>query len=161
VLAAKLASTRVPVPVLSATLSGFDVVYSAHVSRYGAVPATLRRSCGTEVGAFVAHLTAEQMRLVAFTEPNYLLGKLLGAPCRPEDRPPLAPLAFLSRHGCLRLDGSALALAAIEARRRQLPAIGQREALERVRDLVRPGRDLERFVIDCVDAAAQAGAPPA
>jgi len=37
----------VELPVLQFELAGFDVVYSAHVSPYGAVPATLVESPGT------------------------------------------------------------------------------------------------------------------
>ena len=31
-----------PIPVVRARLADFDVVYSAHVARYGSIPATLR-----------------------------------------------------------------------------------------------------------------------
>jgi hypothetical protein len=47
-------------PVLRAALEGFDVVYSAHVSPYGAIPATLRKSPGTTAPVFVLHPTPVQ-----------------------------------------------------------------------------------------------------
>src|SRR6478752_8024087 len=58
-------------PVLRAELEDFDVVYSAHVSPYGAVPATLMESPGAVAPVFVLHPTAEQGALLTATEPNY------------------------------------------------------------------------------------------
>lgn len=117
-------------------LSGFEVVYSAHISSYGAVPATLAPSPGTEVDVFVLQLTSAQQRALAATEPNYELSEAGGLP------------AYLSRHGCLRLDGSPIAVQAIGARNRRLPELGQRQVLERVRALLAPEESLERFVRD-------------
>lgn len=150
VLARKLSAGADPLPVLRASLRGFDIVYSAHVSPYGAVPVTLRRSPGTEVRAFVAYPTPAQLELLSATEPNYELGSL-EAEVRLLDGgdPPGAALAYRSRHGCLRIDGSEVALAAVQASGRVLPEMTQRQVLERVRDRLRPGEDLERFVVAC------------
>ena len=76
-LARKLATLpHEPLPLLRPELSGFDVVYSAHVSPYGAVPGTLQRSPGTTVPVFVAYATTEQEELLTATEPNYELRRL-------------------------------------------------------------------------------------
>src|SRR5690242_3264581 len=65
-LALKLASLPgVELPVTRAELEGFDVVYSAHVSPYGAVPATLVESPGAVAPVFVIHPTPEQRALLA------------------------------------------------------------------------------------------------
>jgi hypothetical protein len=147
VLAAKLAAAPDPVPVVRTALRDFDVVYSAHISRYGAVPATLSRSPGTEVTAFVAYLTAEQLRLVSATEPNYDLARFDRPSCALEKGDaPVELSVYVSRHGSLRLDSSEVALAAIEARERRLPAMGQRQVLERLRDALCPERTLGEFV---------------
>jgi hypothetical protein len=156
-LAAKLgASTeREPLPALRASLLDLDVVYSAHVSPYGAVPATLRRSPGTEAAAFVLLATAEQLELLCATEPNYGLASLECERCRLEDGTELAGArAFLSRHGCLRAGGEAVALAAVEARGRALPELAEPEVQALVRDRLEPGRELREFV-------AEAAADPA
>jgi hypothetical protein len=153
ILARKLAALpRVPLPVLRAELDDFDVVYSAHISPYGAVPATLQRSPGTTVPVFVAFPTPEQERLLTATEPNYALHRLEGLRLRTEldDRLPQLD-AYLSRHGCLSLDGSEAAVAAIEAENRRLPALGEAEVLERVRRVLAPELDLERFVVTSLD----------
>lgn len=140
VLARKLDSARDPVPVVRTALRDFDVVYSAHVSRYGAVPATLSPSPGTEVPAFVAYLTPEQLRLLSATEPNYELASFS------RDDDPEELRIYLSRHGCLLLDGGEVALSAIEARGRTRRAMSQRQVLERVRDGLFPGRTLSELV---------------
>jgi hypothetical protein len=154
-LARKLGGNAEPLPVLRATLSGFDVVYSAHVSAYGSVPATLRPSSGTEVDAFVAHPTAGQLRLLEASEPNYALTALNRDCCRyTEGTGPDGLSAFLSRHGCLRLDGSEIALAAVTARGRILGEMSQPEVLERLRGALRPELDLESFVAECAAGAS-------
>jgi hypothetical protein len=150
-LARKLGETAsaAPVVALRATLAGFDVVYSAHISRYGSVPATLRRSPGTETTVFVLHLTAEQLRLVETTEPNYERVELREVSCRVEGGATLTELdAYASRHGCLTIDGSPVALAEIAAAGRKLRAMSQRQVQEHVRATLAPDRSLERFVAE-------------
>jgi len=129
----------VEMPVLRAQLQGFDVVYSAHVSPYGAVPATLHESPGTTAPVFVIHPTAEQRQLLTASEPNYNLVEVDGI------------AAYRSKHGCLELEGSPVALAAIRSHGRTLPALDQPAVLERVRALVAPDLELERFVRECVE----------
>lgn len=147
VLGRKLGASPDPVPLTRTVLRDFDVVYSAHVSRYGAVPATLSPSPGTEVAAFVAYLTAEQLELVSATEPNYDLARFDRPSCTLERGDAPAELrVYLSRHGSLSLDGSEVALAAIEASGRRLPAMSQAEVLDRVREALCPERTLEEFI---------------
>ncbi len=152
VLARKLAALpRQPLPVLRAELADFDVVYSAHISPYGAVPSTLQRSPGTTAPVYVAYPTAEQERALTATEPNYELVQL-ELEVRVEDGAALALLdAFVSRHGCLSLDGGEVALAAVESAGRRFPSRGEVEVLERVRHVVAPELELERFVESSLD----------
>lgn len=150
VLSQKLAASVDSVPVLRVTLRDFDVVYSAHVSRYGTVPATLLRSAATEVSTFLAYLTPDQLALLSPTEPNYLLATLIAPHCAVDGAdPPERLRAYLSRHGCLRLDGSAVALEAIEARGRTFPARTEPEVLEHVRRLLGDRRELREFALAC------------
>jgi hypothetical protein len=148
-LARKLAADPDPVPLMRATLSGYDVVYSAHISPYGSVPAALLPSAGTEVDVFVSHFTARQLALVSASEPNYELRTIEAGRCLCEEAPATELSAYMSRHGSLRVDGSAVALAAFPARGRRLPAMGQREVLERLRAALSPDRDFAGFVADC------------
>jgi hypothetical protein len=139
-LARKLASLPgVEMPVVRSELEDFDVVYSAHVSPYGAVPATLRESPGTTAPVFVIHPTPEQRALLTASEPNYDLVAVAGI------------AAYRSKHGCLELDGSPVALAAVRSRGRTLPELDEAAVLERVRAAVAPDLDLAAFVSACVE----------
>lgn len=148
VLARKLALSSDPVLVVPATLSDFDVVYSAHISPYGAIPATLQRSPGTAVEVHVIYMTADQIELITATEPNYEPAALADVECRLEGGDTHTELtAYVSRHGCLLLDGSEVALAAVPATGRAFPELSEPEALERVRSLTAPDEDMDSFVL--------------
>jgi hypothetical protein len=148
VLARKLALSAEAVLVVPAWLEGFDVVYSAHISPYGAVPATLQRSPGTRVRIHVVYMTEAQVGLVSATEPNYEAGAVAGATCRPDGSEEIAdPSAYLSRHGCLLVEGSEVALAAVEAEGRRLSERSEPQMLERLRASLCPDDDLEAFVL--------------
>lgn len=130
VLDRKLAGDPDPVLLARSNLLGYDVVYSNHLSAYGAVPATLHASPGTEATVFVAYLSTAQLELIALTEPNYDLTRLERVRCELEDGGRLSEIdAYVSRHGCLLdADGSPTALAAIAARDRCFPVRSQEEA---------------------------------
>jgi len=139
-LALKLAALPgEPLPVVRSELHGFDVVYSAHISPYGAVPATLVESPGTVAPVFVIHPTANQHALLTATELNYDLVEIGEAQ------------AYRSKHGCLELDGSAVALAAVRSDGRTLPELNQPAVLERVRALLEPELTLEEFIHTCIE----------
>lgn len=161
-LGRKLAALpEVRLPVLRAELRDFDIVYSAHISPYGAVPATLQESPGATAPVFVANPTAEQLRLLTMSEPNYRLTRLRGVTCRPESGGSLNEVdAFVSRHGCLSLDGREVALAAIETAGRSLPAMAEPAVLELVRSRLAPQLDLEAFVLSQAEAGGLAPFPP-
>jgi hypothetical protein len=148
VLARKLALSHEPVLVVPASLHGFDVVYSAHISPYGAVPATLQRSPGTAVEVHVIYATEAQAGVITATEPNYEPASLQDVECRLEGGETLTELtAYVSRHGCLLLDGTEAALAAVPASGRAFPELLEPEMLERVRALTAPEEDLDSFVL--------------
>ena len=139
-LARKLAALpRTEMPVLQAELEDFEVVYSAHVSPYGAVPATLLESPGTTAPVFVIHPTEEQCLLLTASEPNYDLVEVDGI------------AAYRSKHGPLSIDGSPVALSAIRSRGRTLPELDEPAVLERVRTRLRPTLSLEEFVFECAE----------
>jgi hypothetical protein len=139
-------------PVLRAELEGFDVVYSAHVSPYGAVPATLQESPGTTAPVFVVFPNAGQLELLTAYELNYDLVALNEFSCRLEDGTAVEELAaYRSVHGCLSLDGSEVALAAVRSDGRTLPELDEPALLECVRAIVAPGLGIEEFVQSCID----------
>jgi hypothetical protein len=148
VLSRKLALSDQPVLVEPARLGGFDVVYSSHISPYGAVPATLQRSPGTEVRVHVIYMTSAQIGLISATEPNYEQTALEAIDCRLEGAGTVNELAaYVSRHGCLLVEGQEVALAAVEASGRSFAARDQAEMLEYVRAALCPDDSLESFVL--------------
>jgi hypothetical protein len=145
----KLADSPDPILVEPTWLEGFDAVYSAHLSPYGAVPATLQSSPGTSIRAALVHLTEEQVEQLSASEPNYDLVPSWG--CRSDQGFGVGEMqTYLSRHGCLTVEGSAIAVAGVEAKGRRLSAMTEREALEWVRDLVCPELSLEDFILTSV-----------
>jgi hypothetical protein len=119
-----------PLVAIRGELHHMDVVYSAHLSPYGAVAATLARSPGTVTEVFVVLLTSSQLAVLDETEPNYGLEELGDLELRLEggDRLTAVP-TYLSVHGCLACEGRPLAVAAIPARDRRYPARTQADAL--------------------------------
>jgi hypothetical protein len=148
-LARKLAALPgVEMPVLEAGLEDFDVVYSAHVSPYGAVPATLLESPGTTAPAFVIHPTDEQRALLSASEPNYDLVEVDGI------------AYYRSKHGPLSIAGSPVALAAVRSRGRTLPELDEPAVLDRLRAEIEPELDLEEFIDVCVERGGVGPLPP-
>jgi hypothetical protein len=161
-LTLKLASLPgAAMPVLRAEVEHFDVVYSAHVSPYGAVPATLVESPRTRAPVFVVHPTAEQLALLTAQELNYDLVRFSEVSCRLEDGTAVSELAgYRSKHGPLVLDGSAVALAAVRSRGRTLPELDQPAVLERVRAHLEPELTLEEFIHACIERGGMRLFPP-
>jgi hypothetical protein len=146
-LARKLALSAEPVLVEPAWLHDFDVVYSAHFSPYGAVPATLQRSPGTTVRVAIIHLTEEQLRLVSVTEPNYELTSFDTA-CELPDGTLVSDLSiYLSHHGCLLDEGAEIALIAVPARERRFAELSEPQVLERLRQQLCPEESIDAFVL--------------
>jgi hypothetical protein len=148
VLGRKLALSADPVLVEPAWLHDFDVVYSAHFSPYGAVPATLQRSLGTAVRVAVLHLTPEQLTLLTATEPNYEATMLEDVRCELADGVVRSELsAYLSRHGCLLVDGAEVALIAVPARDRRFAEMSEPQVLEYLRATLAPEESIDSFVL--------------
>jgi hypothetical protein len=137
--------------VLRARLRHLDVVYSAHLSAYGSVGATLQRSPGTSAEVSVTLLTGPQLAALGETEPNYTLEELRDVDLELEGGGRLDSFrSYVTRHGCLVLDGAEVALAAIPARDRRLPELTQPEVLAAVASrLGRPGA-LDEFILENV-----------
>lgn len=147
-LGRKLALSADPVLVEPAWLHDYDVVYSAHISPYGAVPATLQRSPGTTVRVTVLHLTPEQLRLLSATEPNYEASALADVRCDLAGGGTMTELAvYLGRHGCLLVDGAEVALIAVPARDRRFAEMGEPQILEHLRATLAPEESIDSFIL--------------
>ncbi|HTT94751.1 MAG TPA: hypothetical protein VMF55_08760 [Solirubrobacterales bacterium] len=138
-----------PIAVLRVALSGWDVVYSAHVTRYGSVPAAVVASPGTVASVHLVFPDDEQLAALAATEgQNYRLERLVdftgeletGGEC------PAEIDAFVSVHGPVLLDGSPVALAAIPARDRAFPELTTPQMIDRVRTALHPDLTTPEFI---------------
>jgi hypothetical protein len=139
------------IPVARATLADFDVVYSAHISAYGSIPATLQHFPGSRTTVFVLAATSDQCGTLRATEPNYHFVELHNVDLRLDLGPTLRSVpAVISRHGALTLRGTQVGVAAVTTSDRQCPAMTQAEVLSAVRDLVAPERSVDEFILENV-----------
>jgi hypothetical protein len=151
---------EVVIPAQRGRLHDFDVVYAAHLTAYGSVPATFQLSPGTVVDVFVLWLTAPQLMRMHETERNYTYDRLSGLRLELDDAGKVADagadevmdevmdevFAYSSRFGCLNHAGDCVGIREISAQGRRFPALGQVAALEIVRDRFAPGTPVDDFV---------------
>ena len=115
-----------PVAALAGRLRGWAVVHSAHVSPYGAVPATLVPRADAEAAVHVLLLAPGHRALLDASEPNYRLERLDGLELEVDRLGVLeAADAYLSRWGPLLVGGRPVGLGTLPQ--------------TRLRDLVRHG----------------------
>jgi hypothetical protein len=143
------------IPAQRGMLHDFDVVYAAHLTAYGSVPATFQHSPGTVVTVFVLWLTEAQLVRMHETEGNYTYDHLTGVRVSLDAGATLGEaFAYSSKVGCLAHDGGCVGLAEIRAEGRVFPALTQPGALEVVRDRLAPGVALDDFIRQHLEDAA-------
>jgi len=143
------------IPVQRCTLAGFDVVYSAHIARYGSVPAMLQAASGTTVTLFVNWLDDTQLTAMHETElshGNYHYGRLDDIAVQLEGGDMLTSVhGYFSRRGHVTHDGDGVALASIFAENRARPARDCGQMLAHVRNRVAPDHDLDNFILRLIE----------
>lgn len=123
--------------VLTGDLLDVDVGAQASPSVFGTVPGALIASPGTAVRAATLWLTTRQLATIVHHELGYRFGRLDRARFVADDGVEVEQLfAFVSRTGGLRLDGEPVALAAVPASGRTVPAMTQEELLGAIGRLV-------------------------
>lgn len=144
----KYGTEHSPIPVQRGRLADHDVVYSAHFSTYGSLPAALRHVEGTTVSVAVNWLDDEQLAAMHPTEwDNYHYARLTGISLRLAEGEALdEAYAYLSFRGHVAHDGEPIALAAVAADNRRHGALDQMDALTLMRDRMAPGVALAEFV---------------
>jgi hypothetical protein len=141
------------IPVSRAWLGDYDVVYSAHMARYGAIAANLCHAPGTRVEVWVNWLDEAQLARMHETELGaeiYRYGLLKGVSIAPDSGPKHALTTvgvYLSTAGYLPLDGRPIALAAVPAENRRFESLTQHQALALVGQRHRGGRALDEVVL--------------
>lgn len=157
-LVEKLGADEV-VPVVSAAVVGMDVRYSAHITRYGAVPTTAWPSTGAAVSLPALLLDDDQLTALDATEPNYDRVPLaeLGVrlPIDGDDRRASAS-TYVTCRGWYRLEGGEPALPPLrgETSGRAGTILDQAQVLADVLGLVRSARP----ELDLADVTALLGA---
>lgn len=146
------------IPVTYGWLAGHDVVYAAHVTRYGAVSSTLQRAPGCRVRVALTWLDAGQLARMHETEgaASYPFGSLEGVAFEPEAGPAAERLScYVNAHGSLAEAGRPLGLALLQAEGRPHRAGLQRDLQERLRARHHPDDPLETHVLALIADAAR------
>lgn len=143
------------IPVQRAQLTGFDVVFSAHIAAYGSVPAMLQVSPGASVSIAITWLDDEQLAIMNQSElasANYHLAELSGLDLRLDDgRQADVMYAYVSRRGHVLGPGdNAMSLQAIPCEGRRYEAFHTHDALEVVRERFAPDESPEQFILSLV-----------
>jgi len=115
------------IPVARAKVAGWAAVYSAHISTYGSIAATLWSDPMSTSSLAVTFLDPHQLGILDASEANYVrvdLGPLI-------DGWEGSVTGYRSRRGALSFDGGPIRLAAVPARS-PLPALGELEVLDEV-----------------------------
>ena len=151
-LARKFGKERLahPIAVFPVTISDIVPVHSAHVARYGAIPATLHREVGARTRLPVLFTTAGTLRRINRTEAlgvNYELARLDALTASLADKPLRSALMYRSLHGVFAPRRAPLRLAAAPVRHSRLDAVTQPEILDAARRLLRFGGSRDDFVI--------------
>jgi hypothetical protein len=126
---------------IAGRIQDFDIGATAELALYGALPATVFPSPGTRVSAMAVWLTDVQLTQLAWAEIPYWLGRLDTRfdfePIVTETGPSGfdRALVFVNRFGAFGPDGHPLALDAIAAGDRTVPALSQVELLTRTAEL--------------------------
>ncbi len=141
-------------PVLRAALHDFDIVHAAHLSSYGAVPATIERSPGTICHIAVTYLDAGQlarMHETEFRRRTYRFGRLRSIRLQPDLVPALDAVgSYVGGYGHIAPDGEPLALAAVPAAGRRFRALSQAEIQEAIHAMLGAAAPLDAFIHEAI-----------
>ena len=156
-LARKFTGGGAKIPVTPAWLHDWAVVYSAHFTSYGALPATLHRCPGARTRLCVTWLTAAQLELMHRSEgagERYDYAVLERLELEVEGGGAIDRAgAYLSRRGPLAQDGRAVRLAETLSLHCDLEACSQRTMLRRVHRLLAPDESYLAFMIRILRSA--------
>ena len=145
-------------PVLRARLHGFDVVHAAHISSYGAVPATIAPSPGTVCHIAITYLDDRQlarMHATEFRRHTDLFGPLRNIRLEPDLLPPMETVStYVGGFGHIAPEGAPLALAAIRAEGRRFRTCSQTEALQAIQAMLGAPGPLNEFILEAIDDEA-------
>ncbi|NMM43228.1 gamma-glutamylcyclotransferase [Rhodospirillaceae bacterium KN72] len=155
-LAQKFASLGThTIPVERAVLRDFDVVYSAHITSYGAIPAMLQHCPGATVEVAVTWLDDAQLPIMHDSEmaaANYVYARLETVSLQLGSGGGLSSVqCYVGRHGhFVGSHGGAVPLLALTGSRRLGTPMATGEVLEEIRERVAPKADPDEFILRLV-----------
>lgn len=143
------------IPVSLGWLAEHDVVYSAHMTRYGAIASTLRHAPGVRARVAITWLDPDQLDRMHETEGSetYRFGHLRRIELHLEDGSGARLTeagVYLGNKGCLADDHGPVGLAAVTAEGRPHKALDQEAALDLVRARHRPEMTLDQMILETV-----------
>lgn len=158
-LARKFAGSGIRIPVTPAWLHDWAVVYSAHFTSYGALPATLHPCKGARTRLCVTWLTAAQLELMHLSEGageryDYVLLEGLALEVEGVEAIDRAG-AYLSRRGPLAPDGRPVRLAEALTYGCALEACSQPAMLRRIHRLLAPDETYLAFMTRILRSAEE------
>lgn len=145
------------IPTARVHLQDFDTVYSAHMTGYGSIAATLHTSPATSVALYVNWMTSEQliaMHKTELTSENYVFGRLENVTLRAEEGPSLTSVfLYMGQRGAYAPAGEIIPLSEVPATERRYQARSQLEILQQVREHLAKDLALEQFIAEGVTDA--------
>lgn len=143
----KYGDTHAPIAVEHAWLADFDVVYAAHITRYGSIPATVHPVPGMRVSVSLTWLDDDQLEAMHATEGNYDYLHLERIALTTEAGAHHdAATAYIAKAGSLAVNGSLVGLKAVPAKDRPHIALTQRAAQGLVHGRTAPDIHFDDFV---------------
>jgi hypothetical protein len=147
-----------PIPVSKVAVVDFDTVFSAHITGYGSIAATLFHAPGTIVNLFVNWLDDHHLVRMHDTElgnENYEFGALENVRIEAEVGPSLNSVSlYHGLRGIFAPKGKPVPLAEVPARNRQYDELSQHQVQSLIRDQIAPEKPLENFVHESVNDQA-------
>ena len=128
---------RAVIPTVRGSLRDYDVVFAPHLMGYGAMPAALVPSPGTEVEVWVNWMDSAEIDRMNSSEGSgglYAFGRLDGIELEVPGPVVDAPEVYIDCFGALEIDGTTFPLSAVDATGRTAEAIDEPEALSSVID---------------------------
>ena len=145
------------IPTSRVHLQDFDTVFSAHVTGYGSIAATLHPAPGTCVSLYVNWLDPRQLLAMHETElpnENYTYNQLENIQISVDAGPHLTAVnLYIGRHGAYVPEGYSIPLAEVPARGRVAGvAKSQAEILTYVHAQLAPELELEEFIVSSIES---------
>ena len=147
-----LGNTVASVPVQHARLKEFDIVYAAHLTHYGSVPAMLQRAPGTTVELAVTWLDDTQLEIMHATEGGYHYAAINSVDLTYDDGTRADSVhLYVGREGHLVHREQPVALIEIDGQDRPYAARNTAEVLEIVHQRVKPEMPHDDFILRVID----------